>query len=136
MFSAKPTTTNGSVNNPICRRFQPALSDPWLHSSVMRMGRVEGHPACLDPTDDPYLAQALLDGVDVAVEAVVTGVLAGQRIEVVEGAVGDELCVAADLDEAGVLLGSTMSKLTFRLASRLRPFCRSSVVLTRAHSPS
>lgn len=63
-------------------------------------------------------------------------VLAGQGIEMLDGAVGDKLGVASHLEVAVGLSGSTTGRLTLGLASRLRPFYCSRVVLTPAQSPS
>ena len=57
----------------------------------------------MDSNDHPRLQGALLHRIDVAVVARVRGVLAGQPIEVVDGASLHQLRDAADLDEpAGV----------------------------------
>ena len=60
----------------------------------------------------------------------------GQRVELVERAVCDELSVAPDLDEPGVVVGVDDDQADLRVGEQVSTLCRSSVVLTRAQSPS
>ncbi len=72
---------------------------------VVYVDRIEGDPPGMDPADHPRFAESLRFEIDVAVERGVAGVLAGQRVEVLAGALGDEFGVAADLDEPGGVAG-------------------------------
>src|SRR5919197_854528 len=86
----------------------------WIASRVILSG--------MDPADHPCFTQSLRFGIDVAVVGGVAGVLAGQRVEVLACPLGDEPGIAPDLDEPRGVAGSTTSRLTFWLSSRLRPF--------------
>jgi hypothetical protein len=54
----------------------------------------------MDSADDPRLACSLFDRVDVPVEGRMAGVLAGDLVDVLDGAISDKLGVAAEVDEA------------------------------------
>jgi hypothetical protein len=74
-------------------------------SSGVGVDRVERDPAGVDPADDPRLATLLIDRIDEPVVGRMTGVHAGQSVEVVTGAILDQLGIAPDLHESRRVVG-------------------------------
>jgi hypothetical protein len=84
---------------------------------------VEGDPPGMDPADDPGLACLLISRVDEPVVAGMPGVLAGQPIEVFDGAICDEFGVTADLDKACRVVWIDDQEADLGIGNQVSAFC-------------